>query len=106
MDGHTSVTMYGIVHRIVLDGCVVDLSLLHIVWCFVANSGLRVQQKCKNVFASLASHVRTYWVWHATIFRSAFIGLLLGWVAGAGTEYLLSTFGCLLVHLTLQAARP
>ena len=30
MDGLTSVTMNGILHRIVLDGCVVDLSLLHL----------------------------------------------------------------------------
>ena len=37
--GHTSVTMKSIVHRIVLDGRVVDASLLHIVWCLVANSG-------------------------------------------------------------------
>ena len=85
MDGHTSVTMYGVLYRIVLDGCVVDASLLRIVRCFAANSGSRVQQHSKkHRIAILASHVRASRVWQATILWSAFIALLFEVWVGSG----------------------
>ena len=32
MNGRTSGTMYGIVHRFVLEGCVIEERLLNILW--------------------------------------------------------------------------
>ena len=36
------------VRHVVLYGCAVDASLLHIVWCLVANTGGRGEQQCKK----------------------------------------------------------
>ena len=58
MDGHTCVTLYGMDHRIALDGCVVDASPPHIVWwpcCEKWLKSLTTQQtrKCQSCISCM-----------------------------------------------------
>ena len=85
MDGHTSVTMNGILHHIVFSGCVVAASLLHLFWYLV-----KVYQQCKTLKFSVLHLMyvvvgfgkRPFWGQHL-------LDYFLGWgrVAGAGFEY-------------------
>ena len=90
--------MYCTIHCVVVDGPVVDASLLHVGRCFVSKSGSRIEQHCKEQNGL------------STIFRQAFIGRFFGVgsrVRGPsfldflsiGPEYFVSTFGVLVGYL-------
>ena len=94
MDGHTSATRYGLVRRIVSDGCVVDASLLHIAWCFLRIVAKEFTQHYKQTMP-LLHHMYVYNIGFSNnISGQHFIGLLLGFesVAGAVPAYFFEFF--------------
>ena len=100
MDGHTSVTMHGVSHRIDFDGCAVDANLLHIVWCLFRMVDQEYNTTAKNnIYQSCISCMYILGLASNFFQLSIYLDYFCGWghcrgcsFPGAGPEHFWSTF--------------